>query len=75
MGTHQMKTSTLLILAAGLLAATTFKWSDPRLRQNLGDLYREAKAGRLRTSTYRKLAGFASLVLIIVGMCLAISGT
>jgi len=69
-----VRTSTLLIIAAGLLAATTFKWSELRLRQTLGEFYREAKAGRPRTSTYRKIAGFASLVLIIVGMYLAISG-
>jgi hypothetical protein len=69
-----MRTSTLLIIAAGLLASTTFKWSELRPHQTLGELYREAKAGRLRTSTYRKIAGPASLALIIVGLYLAISG-
>jgi hypothetical protein len=69
-----VRTSTLLIIVAGLLAATTFKWSELRLGQTLGDIYRESKAGRPRTSAYRKIAGFASLALIIAGMYLAFSG-
>ena len=69
-----MRTSTLVIFAAGLLAATTIKWSELRTRRTLGDIYREAKAGRLRISPYRLIAGPASLILIIVGMYLALSG-
>jgi hypothetical protein len=69
-----MRTSTLVILAGGLLAATTVKWSDPNLRRTLGGIYREAKAGRLRSSLYDTLAGWASLILLIVGMYLAFSG-
>jgi len=49
-------TGALVIIAAGLLAATTFKWSELRGR-SLGDIYREAKAARLRISPYRKIAG------------------
>jgi hypothetical protein len=69
-----MRTSTLVILAGGLLAATTVKWSDPRLRRSLGDIYREAKAGRLRSSLYDKLVASASIILLIIGMYLALSG-
>lgn len=69
-----MKTSTLVILAAGLLAATTFKWSELRTRRTVGDIYREAKAGRLRISLYRTIVSLATLILIIVGMYLAFSG-
>jgi hypothetical protein len=69
-----MRTSTLVILASGLLAATTVKWSDPNLRRTLGGIYREAKAGRLRSSLYDRLAGVASLILMILGVYLAFTG-
>ena len=69
-----MRTSTLVILAGGLLAATTVKWSDPNLRRTLGGIYREAKAGRLRSSPYEKLAGWASILLVVIGIYLAFSG-
>jgi hypothetical protein len=69
-----VRTSTLITSAGGLLAATAIKWSDLRTRRTLGDIYREAKAGRLRMSPYRAIAGPASLVLIVVGTYLAISG-
>ena len=69
-----MRSSTLIIIAAGLLSATTFKWSELKIRRTMTDIYREAKAGRLRTSPYRKVTGLASLILIIVGMYLAFSG-
>jgi hypothetical protein len=45
-----------------------------RTRRTLGDIYREAKAGRLRMSPYRAIAGPVSLVLMVVGVYLAISG-
>ena len=69
-----MRTSTLVIFAAGLLAATAVNWSELQSRRTLGDIYREAKAGRLRISPYRLIAGPASLFLLIVGMYLALSG-
>jgi hypothetical protein len=69
-----MRSSTLIIIAAGLLSATTFKWSKQRMRSSMSDLYREAKAGRLRTSPYRKVVSLVSWILIIVGMYLAFSG-
>jgi hypothetical protein len=74
LGVHVVRTSTLIISAAGLLAATTIKWSELRTRRTLGDIYREAKAGRLRMSPYRAIAGPVSLVLMVVGVYLAISG-
>jgi hypothetical protein len=69
-----MRLSTLIIIAAGLLSATTFKWSKQRMRRTMSDIYREAKAGRLRTSPYENMVGLASLILIIVGMYLAFTG-
>jgi hypothetical protein len=69
-----MRTSTLCNLAALLLAATTFKWSQVRGGRTIGDLYRDAKAGRLRTSLYSKAASMGSLALIVLGMYLLLSG-
>jgi hypothetical protein len=71
-----MRSSTLIIIAGGLLSATTFSWSELRSqgRRTISDIYRDAKAGRVRSSLYRKLATLASLVLTVVGLYLAISG-
>jgi len=69
-----MRTSTLVVFAAGLLAATMVKWSELRTGRTLGDIYREAKAGRLRISPYRLIAGPTSLILVIGGIYLALSG-
>ncbi len=69
-----MRTSVLLIIAATLLTSTTFRWSELRPQRTLSELYREAKAGRLHTSAYRKIASLASWILIIVALYLALSG-
>jgi hypothetical protein len=69
-----MRTSTLVILAAGLLSATTLKWSELKRNQTLGQIYKEAKAGRLRMSAYKKFASLASFAMIVFGMYLALSG-
>jgi hypothetical protein len=71
-----MRSSTLIIIAGGLLSATTFSWSELRSQghRRISDIYRDAKAGRIRSSLYRKFASLASLILIIVGLYLAISG-
>ena len=69
-----MKTSNLLILAAGLMAATTVRWAELRGRRTLGDIYREARTGRLRISAYRKVVTVASLILMLLGLYLAVSG-
>jgi hypothetical protein len=69
-----MKLSTLLILLGGLLAATTVSWSHVwRLRQSFDQLYRDAKAGKLRSSRYARIVAFVSLALIIAGMYLALT--
>ncbi len=71
-----MRTSFLIIIASGLLAATGTKWSEVWARRNLtvGGLYREAKAGRLRSSPYQRIANLGSLLLLIVGLFVALSG-
>ncbi len=69
-----MRTSTLVIVAAGLLAATTFKWSELKAGRTLGNIFSDAKKGRLRISPYRNIAGLVSLVLIVVGVYLALCG-
>jgi hypothetical protein len=74
LGVHVVKTSTMITTAGGLLAATAINWSDLRTRRTLGDIYREAKAGRLRMSPYKAIAGPVSLLLIVLGTYLAISG-
>jgi hypothetical protein len=55
------------------MGSTTIKWSELRGR-TLGDIYRDAKAGRLRTSLYREVVGWVSLILTMFGMYLALSG-
>jgi hypothetical protein len=62
------------MIAATLLSATTFKWSQLRGQRTISDIYREAKAGRLRSSPYQKITALLSLVLVAVGMYLAFSG-
>jgi hypothetical protein len=71
-----MRSSTLIIIAGGLLSATAIDWSELQSQgqRRISDIYRDAKAGRIRSSLYRKLATLASLVLIVVGFYLAISG-
>lgn len=71
-----MRTSSLIILAAVLLSATGTKWSEVWTRRNLtmGGLYREAKAGRLPSSPYKRFANFGALILLIVGIYIALSG-
>jgi hypothetical protein len=66
-----MKLSTLLILVGGLLSATTLKWPQIWDRRTLSEIYRDAKAGKLRTTLYAKIVGRVSLIIIFVGIYLA----
>jgi hypothetical protein len=61
-------------MAAGLLSATNIKWSQLRGGRTINDIYREAKAGKLHSSPYQKVTSLLSLILIVVGMYLALSG-
>ncbi|MGB6488423.1 MAG: hypothetical protein WBE91_16220 [Steroidobacteraceae bacterium] len=69
-----MKLSALLTILGGLLAATTRKWpiftGDKRM---VGQIYRDAKAGKQRASLYAKVVAPVSLMLIIIGMYLALT--
>jgi hypothetical protein len=68
-----MKLSTLLILLAGLLLATTLKWSQVWERRTIGQIYQDAKAGKQRATLYARIIAPISLVLIIVGIYLALT--
>ena len=68
-----MKLSTLLITLGGLLAATTMKWSQFWDRRTLNQIYQDAKAGRLRSTSYQKIATPVAVALIVVGTYLALT--
>ena len=69
-----MRSSTLLMMAGGALSATAIKWSQLRGRRTLKDIHRDVKEGRLRISPYQHIVGVLSLMLILVGLYLALSG-
>ena len=68
-----MKLSTLLIVLGGLLSATTLKWSQIRDRRTVAEIYRDAKAGKLRSTLYAKIIAPISFILIPAGMYLALT--
>lgn len=68
-----MKLSFLLICVGGLISATMIRPSEWKDRRSFSQIYQDAKAGRLRTSLYRKVATIASVGLIVVGMYLALT--
>jgi hypothetical protein len=68
-----MKLSTLLIVLGGLLSATTLKWSQIWDRRTVSEIYRDAKAGKLRSTLYAKIIAPISFILILVGMYLALT--
>jgi hypothetical protein len=70
---ESMKLSTLLIVLAGLLSATTLKWSQIWNRRTLTEIYQDAKAGKLRSTLYAKIIAPISFILILVGMYLALT--
>jgi len=68
-----MKLSTLLILLAGLLLATTQKWSQMWDRRTISQIYRDAKAGKQRSTLYARIIAPISLTLIVIGTYLALT--
>ena len=69
-----MKLSTLLVILGGLLAATTMKRPIiTRDKRTIGRIYRVAKAGKLHSSLYARIAAPVSLLLIIIGTYLALT--
>jgi hypothetical protein len=68
-----VKLSTLLIVLAGLLSLTTMRWSELRDRRTISQIYRDARAGKQRSSAYQRLVGWGSLLLLVVGVYLALT--
>ena len=68
-----MKLSTLLVTLGALLAATTFKWSETWDRRTLKQVYQDAKARRLRSTLYQRIATPVAAALIVVGIYLALT--
>jgi hypothetical protein len=71
---HLMKLSTVIIILGGLLLATTRKWPIITLdKRTIGQVYQDARAGKLRSSLYAKLVTPVSILLIIIGTYLELT--
>ncbi|MET0256469.1 MAG: hypothetical protein ABW193_11755 [Luteibacter sp.] len=58
----------LLLMAGGLLLCWHMAFVEgPTVRRTLGDTYRGARHGGLRTSTTAKLVSLAGIVLVLAG--------
>jgi hypothetical protein len=68
-----MPLSSLLVILGGLLAATTVKWSQILDWRTLNQIYQDAKAGRLHSTWYQKIATPVAAALILVGLYLALT--
>ena len=68
-----MKLSSLLIVLSGLLAATTMKWALLWDHRTIGQIYRDAKSGKSRSSTYARIVAPISIALMIAGIYLALT--
>ncbi|HUA26420.1 MAG TPA: hypothetical protein VMA54_19990 [Steroidobacteraceae bacterium] len=69
-----MKLSTLLMLLALLLIATTRKWPFfKRDNRTIGQIYRDIKAGRQRSSLYARIVNPVALLLFIISIHLSLT--
>jgi hypothetical protein len=68
-----MELSQLLMLLGGLLCATAMKWNYLGARRTPGEIFRDARAGRLRVTLYAKIVTPVGLTLMIVGIYLQLT--
>ena len=69
-----MKLSTLLMLLAPLLIATTRKWPFFKWdNRTIGQIYRDIKTGRQRSSLYARIVTPVALLLFIISIYLSLT--
>ena len=68
-----VKASTLLICLGTLISITATRWSQVPYRKSISQIYHDAKAGKIQSTPYQKVAVRVSTALLVVGVYLALT--